>query len=77
MAQLLVRDLNPRTVAKLKRRARESGRSLQGEVKKILDEAATQMTLSEFAARAEKIRRSLMGRPHSDSVALIREDRDR
>lgn len=77
MAQLLVRDLDPKTVERLKRRARENGRSLQGEAKRILEEAARRMTLSEFRATSERIRKSLVGRKHTDSVLLLREDRER
>lgn len=40
MAQVLVRNLNDRVVARLKKRARTQGRSLQAEVKTILEEAA-------------------------------------
>ena len=37
MAQLLVRDLDPAVVARLKDKARQNQRSLQGEVKAILE----------------------------------------
>ncbi len=77
MAQILVRDLDPKTVARLKKHARESGRSLQSEAKKILEDSADKMTLSEFRARAARIRKSLEGRKHTDSVLLLREDRGR
>ncbi len=77
MAQLLVRDLDPEVVDRLKRRAHENRRSLQSEVKQILEVAAAQLTMTQARTAADKIRRSLAGRPHADSVALIREDRDR
>jgi hypothetical protein len=76
MAEVLVRDLDSATIKKLKQRARESGRSLQSELKLILEDAA-RMTLSEFHVAAEAIRNSLAGRTFSDSTELIREDRDR
>jgi predicted HicB family RNase H-like nuclease len=44
MPQLLVRDLDPETVERLKLRARRHGRSLQGEVEAILEAAATFFT---------------------------------
>jgi hypothetical protein len=40
MSQLLVRNLDPETVACLKSRAKQNHRSLQGEVKFILEEVA-------------------------------------
>jgi plasmid stability protein len=39
MAQVLVRQLDDKVVDRLKRRAKEHGRSLQSEVKTILEEA--------------------------------------
>ena len=36
MAQILVRNLDPKVVKRLKKRAREGGRSLQAEAKMIL-----------------------------------------
>lgn len=38
MAQVLVRQLNEQVVERLKKRAKEHGRSLQSEVKTILEE---------------------------------------
>ena len=76
MAQLLVRDLAPDVVDRLKRRAKENRRSLQAEIKQIL-EGAAQLSMREARAAADRIRRSLMGRAHSDSVVLLREDRER
>jgi plasmid stability protein len=40
MAQLLVRDIAPETLDRLKLRAKQHNRSLQGEAKSILEEAA-------------------------------------
>jgi antitoxin FitA len=64
-------------VERLKKRAREHGRSLQSEVKIILEEAV----LDHEGAwkQIERFRKRLQrsGRAFSDSAALIREDRDR
>ncbi len=51
MAQLLVRDLDPAVVARLKEKARQNRRSLQGEVKAILEEAAERATREEALGR--------------------------
>jgi plasmid stability protein len=76
MAQVLVRDLDTVVVERLKVRARQHGRSLQGEVKAIL-EAATPMSMSEARDLAEEWQRRLAGRIKGDSSELIREDRER
>jgi len=76
MPQILVRGLDEKTVRRLKERARTSGRSLQQEVKDILERAATTLTMSEAGRRADTWRRRLAGRWFSDSAKLIREDRD-
>lgn len=77
MAQVLVRQLDDKLVDRLKKRAKEHGRSLQSEVKTILEEAvpdyeAAWKRIDGFRKRLKK-----SGRKFSDSVALIREDRDR
>ena len=78
MRQILVRGLGDRTVQRLKRRARVQGRSLQQEVKAILEREAEMLTPEEAYAVAgrwlDRVRRA-----HgevSDSAVLIREDRD-
>jgi plasmid stability protein len=76
MASLLIRNLTDTTVDRLKRQAKLHGRSLQAEVKEILERAAAVEPI-DHAALAAKIRARLSGKLHSDSAALIREDRDR
>lgn len=78
MAQVLVRNLNDKVVARLKKRAKTRGRSLQAEVKTILEEAAKDVS-ENFWKEADRIRAQLCraGRKFSDSAALIREDRER
>ena len=76
MAQVLVRDLKAEVVARLKARAKRRGRSLQSELKEILETAARRTPL-EARALAERIRGQLAGRAHSDSVELLAEDRRR
>jgi plasmid stability protein len=78
MAQILVRGLDATLVARLKERARENHRSLQGEVKAILEEAAAQATNAEIEAILDRWQRHWQqkGKIFSDSAELIREDRD-
>lgn len=79
MGQVIVRNLDDGVIAALKARAGRQRRSLEAELRVILERAATERVVDiEVArARAEKISRSLEGRTHSDSASLIREDRDR
>jgi plasmid stability protein len=79
MAQVLVRDLNAKVIASLKKRAQKNRRSLQGELKLILEEASrnTSLRIDEFIARAQNIRERTSGKTQTDSATLIREDRER
>jgi plasmid stability protein len=77
MAQLLVRNLAQKVVDRLKKQAKAEGKSLQSEVKSILEEASNRVDRAAFFEGAQTIRRSLQRQKLSDSVALIREDRER
>jgi plasmid stability protein len=76
MAQILVRDLDEDVVERLKKRAQKDGRSLQSEVKSILEQAAG---LDMQAARklVNAIRKKFKNRKMTDSADLVREDRNR
>jgi plasmid stability protein len=79
MAQILVRDIDDAVVATLKERAKANHRSLQGEVKAILErEARRRMTPAEMTQMLDKWERywKSQGRTLPSSVELIREDRD-
>lgn len=79
MAQILVRELDEEVVERLKRRARQDGRSLQSTVKAILEKAAHEPTVDIETARkiCADFRRRFKGRKFPDTVALIRENRER
>ncbi len=74
MAQILIRNLDDATIERLKLRAAQSGRSLQAEVKIILDQAAHVDSQTARLAVAH-IREKLKARPASDSTDLLREER--
>ena len=76
MAQILVRDLDDETVERLKARARRQGRSLQGEAKLILTQAAG-LGFREARKLARQWHEKLGGRQLPDSTTLVREDRQR
>jgi len=77
MAQVLIRDLDAAVVAKLKAQAANNGRSLQAELKAILEAQARQVTKAEARALAARIRQRLGARRHTDSGELQAEDRVR
>lgn len=76
MSQVLVRDLDQPILERLKARARRHGRSLQAELKEIL-EAAAEADLLDARLVADRIRRSLRGRGTADSGESQAEDRRR
>jgi len=76
MSQVLVRDLDPAVVARLRARARRNGRSLQAELRSILERAA-QTDADAARVLAAHIRRRLAKRAHSDSATLLAHDRAR
>lgn len=77
MADLLIRGIDEQTLARLKARAKRHGRSVQGEVKALID-AHAGFTMAEAAAEAARIRAELAatGRVFGDSAELIRADRE-
>ena len=81
MPDVLVRDVESEVVESLKNRAALNGRSLQAELKMILEQAA-QSRVEDARKLAAKIRRSLInhkrsGEEYSDSAALLAKDRRR
>ncbi len=76
MSSILVRDLDAKIVNRLKTIAKRHGRSLQGEIKAILTEAAS-FLMGEAASVSAKWHKNFSGRKLSDSSTLIREDRNR
>lgn len=76
MAQIVIRNIDDGAIRRLKARARRNGVSLERELRTILAEIA-RLDRAGFRERAAAFRRMLGGRRHSDSTALIREDRNR
>lgn len=77
MAQVLVRQLNDKVVDRLKKRAKEHGRSLQSEVKTILEDAVPDYERAWKRIDSLRLRLKRSSRKFSNSADLIREDRDR
>jgi len=77
MPQVLVRDLSSSAVSTLKSLAKRNHRSLQGEIKSILeDTAARAKAMERFRRDTDKLRASLGNRKFSNSVDIIRKMRD-
>jgi plasmid stability protein len=76
VAQILVRKLPDGVVERLKARARRSDRSLEAEVRAILEESVGRDKAA-FLERAAAMRAQLSGRYHTETWKLLREDRDR
>jgi len=76
MSQLLIRNLEEETIQKLKARAKSHNRSLQGEVKLILEAVARQPDELPLAI-AGQWQGYFAGRSFTDSTEQVREDRER
>ena len=77
MAQILIRDLDDELVALLKARAKSNHRSLQGEVKALIEERVRAGRKDTARDALQRFRRSIGKKRLSDSAALIRSDRSR
>ena len=75
MARVTIRNLDDELLEQLKARARLHHRSLEGELRSILAEAAKVPEV--VVAEADRIKADLQGRWRGDSTRLIREDRRR
>ncbi len=75
MANVLVRDLDDDVLKRLKAAAKAHGRSLQAEIHEVLRHAGARSLAETRRLSAQWLKR-LRASSHSDSTALIREDRD-
>jgi len=76
MSDILIRNLDAKTVRRLKAQAKQHRRSLQNEAKLILEQSAG-TGREDIAAMLERWKKRFSGRRFSDSAKLIREDRNR
>jgi antitoxin FitA len=77
MGQLLIRGLDEDVIERLRKRAEWNHRSLEDELRAILELASRQVDVETARKMVDEFRHRLGGRNHSDSTDLIREDRDR
>ena len=77
MAQVLIRNLDDEDLNELKQLAQTHQRSLEGEIRLILKEAASRArAMAQYIERVESIRAGFGQKTFSDSADIIREDRD-
>jgi plasmid stability protein len=74
MAHLVLNDVDPRIIEELRRRADSHGRSIEDEVKSVLEEALG-LSRSRALREAQRIRAELGG-PFTESAEILREGRD-
>jgi plasmid stability protein len=75
MPNVLVRDLDDGVLKQLKAAAKAHRRSLQAEIHAVLERASVR-SLAETRRVSDQWLRRLRTSTHTDSAALIREDRD-
>ena len=78
MARVTIGNLDDHVIDRLQERAQANQRSLEGEIRHVLTERVNPRSrIVQFRARVQQIAALTAGTPQTDSVALLREDRDR
>jgi len=77
MANLTIRNIDDAVVEVLKARAKAHNRSLEAELRELLNTAARPSSPIDLRTLAETIAAMTPDVPQTDSTLLIREDRDR
>ena len=78
MASLTVRNIDDEVIASLKEQAKANHRSLEGEIRHLLaGHVAGRHHIAGFRDRTAHLVAQTEHRRQTDSVVLIREDRDR
>ena len=78
MGNLTIRNLDGRVIERLKVQAKANQRSLEGEIRHLLTQHVDRPgRIVEFRERTRQLVSLTAGSHQSDSVELLREDRDR
>ena len=78
MGNLTIRNLDDRVIDQLKVQAKQNHRSLEGEVRHLLSQKLDRHArIVDFRERTGKLASLTTGTRQTDSVKLLREDRDR
>jgi plasmid stability protein len=76
MPTLTVRNVDEIVIRQLKSRARNAGRSLEAEVRLILEETSRRPSTDQLTAMADRIAAMTPTTPQTDSATILREIRD-
>jgi len=77
MPSILIRDLDKKTLKGLKERASANRRSVQAEVKEIIERSAREKTFEQLEQELTNFSKRFKRRKMIDTVKLVREDRRR
>ena len=78
MGTLTIRNLDDQVIETLKAQAKANHRSLEGEIRHALTQRADPLGhLADFRDRTRQLRSLTTERKQTDSVELLREDRER
>ena len=78
MGNLTIRNLDDLVIERLKAQARANQRSLEGEIRHMLTQQVNRsVRLADFRERTQQLVSLTAGTHQSDSVEMLREDRDR
>ena len=78
MGSLTIRNLDDRVIQALKAEAKANDRSMEAEARRALTERFDRIQrMVQFRERMASLSRLTKGIPQTDSVVLLREDRDR
>ena len=78
MGNLTVRNLDDWVMEGLRAEAKANERSLEGEVRHVLTQRVSRRkSIADFRERTRQIAAMTADTPQTDSVTLLREDRDR
>ncbi len=78
MGNLTIRNLDDRIIEQLKVQAKQHHRSLEGEIRHLLTRQVDRLgRIVDFRERTRKLASLTTGTRQTDSVNLLREDRDR
>ena len=78
MGNLTIRDLDDWVIELLKAQVKANHRSLEDEIRYVLrQQAGRRVHVAAFRERTRQIARMTTGIPQTDSVVLLRDDRNR
>lgn len=78
MGNLTIRNLDDRVIEQLKAQAKANQRSLEGEIRYVLTERVDRrIRIAAFSERTRRLAATTPDVPQTDSVTLLREDRNR